>query len=132
MRSKHQILLDMGVMHRQYFLYLTDHAAFMKILTTLRGLEAELIEATGNQHDAYHLEHLSYMVLMDEFIARKRPNTSAPNPVSPSNAIPTPRLAPNVVASVTMPTNILAIRLSQKAGIADALEPLHHCPAYHV
>jgi hypothetical protein len=72
MRSKYQILLDMDLAHRQYFLYLPDHDAFIKVLGVLRNLEAELITATGDREEAYRLEQISYRSKMEEFMSRNR------------------------------------------------------------
>jgi hypothetical protein len=72
MRTQVEILQDIAETHKQYFKYLADHTAFMQILIKLRQLEQELIEVVGNKHDAYHLEHISYMAAMDEFMSTPR------------------------------------------------------------
>ena len=74
MRTQEQILQDMAATHKAYFDHLTDHTAFMQTLTILRALERELVEAVGNKHDAFHLEHLSYMAAMDDFMSTPRRN----------------------------------------------------------
>ena len=73
MRTQEQILQDMAAT-KAYFDHLTDHTAFMQTLTILRALERELVEAVGNKHDAFHLEHLSYMAAMDDFMSTPRRN----------------------------------------------------------
>ena len=74
MRTQAEILQDMAAIHKAYFDNLTDHTAFMQTLTILRALERELVEAVGNKHDAFHLEHLSYMAAMDDFMSTPRRN----------------------------------------------------------
>ena len=69
MRTQEQILQDMAANHKAYFDHLSDHTAFMQTLSKLHALERELVEAVGNKHDAFHLEHLSYMAAMDDFMS---------------------------------------------------------------